>query len=527
MSSTLKKENKDLCIDELQTTKFDEEIITSNVYSDLPKLVISTTPNENKLTTTTDTKENEGLSTLSAHRRSCDSAYGSSMESNLAITPEESSAYETSSKEASSDERSIKTVELSPKTKPPLPKKFMLLNPSENTSSKSSCCSSPAEPDDSRCDVTRVSPLKGSTKLDRQAFFRKLSSTSKYSLRSSLSIESEDDLTLSDELKSSAGIKQSPSKVPQRASSWTKLRRMVIWSPFMQSFKKNYPWVQLAGHTGNFQAGEEGCILKKYVECEANFLQTVTNDSLLNGLAPTFEGVVTSKGDKYTRMQDLLLNFDQPSIMDCKMGVRTYLEEELAKAKINPKLRPDMYKKMVEISPDAPTEAEHKQKAVTKPRYMQWRELVSSTSNLGFRIEGIKKGNKEPSKDYKLTKSRTQVIDAFNYFIEKNLKVIEKYLDRLQEIKEKLQTSNTFARHEVIGSSLLFVHNQDKEEITANVWMIDFGKTHKLPHDATNDHYKKWVEGNREDGYLMGLDNMMCIFEEVRKNLIIENLKAS
>lgn len=34
------------------------------------------------------------------------------------------------------------------------------------------------------------------------------------------------------------------------------------------------------------------------------------------------------------------------------------------------------------------------------------------------------KGNKEPSKDYKLTKSRTQVIDAFNYFVEKNIKVL-------------------------------------------------------------------------------------------------------
>ena len=183
MSSTLQKDNKDLNIDELQITKFDEEIITSNVYSDLPKLIISTTPNENNLAAAAETKESEGLSTLSVHRRSCDSAYGSSMESNLAVTPEESSAYETSSKEASSDERSNKLAEVSPKTKPPLPKKYMLLNPSENTSSKSSCCSSPAEPDDSKSDANKVSPLKGSTKLDRQAFFRKLSSTSKYSLR--------------------------------------------------------------------------------------------------------------------------------------------------------------------------------------------------------------------------------------------------------------------------------------------------------------------------------------------------------
>ena len=53
--------------------------------------------------------------------------------------------------------------------------------------------------------------------------------------------------------------------------------------------------------------------------------------------------------------------------MDCKIGVRTYLEEELAKAKEKPKLRKDMYEKMIAVDPDAPTEEEHRLKGVTKP----------------------------------------------------------------------------------------------------------------------------------------------------------------
>lgn len=103
------------------------------------------------------------------------------------------------------------------------------------------------------------------------------------------------------------------------------------------------------------------------------------------------------------------------------MGVRTYLEEELTKARIKPKLRKDMYEKMVAIDPIEPTEEENTLKAVTKPRYMIWRETISSTASLGFRIEGIKQSNGKAFKDFKRTKTEDQVKNAFLRFIGDNM----------------------------------------------------------------------------------------------------------
>ncbi len=45
---------------------------------------------------------------------------------------------------------------------------------------------------------------------------------------------------------------------------------------------------------------------------------------------------------------------------------------------------------MIAIDPLAPTEKENEEKKILKPRYMIWRESLSSTQDLGFRIEAIK-----------------------------------------------------------------------------------------------------------------------------------------
>ncbi|KAF5919304.1 hypothetical protein HPG69_002614 [Diceros bicornis minor] len=424
------------------------------------------------------------------------------------------------------------------------------------------------------------------------------------------------------------------------SKSWRKIKNMVHWSPFVMSFKKKYPWIQLAGHAGSrstpgfpnrtigslgghpaplggpghtfsprlskrcsvlqrprhcdgggcrvgeseqgghlcrpwlgtqgllppcsagsFKAAANGRILKKHCESEQRCLDRLMAD-VLKPFVPAYHGDVVKDGERYNQMDDLLADFDSPCVMDCKMGVRTYLEEELTKARKKPSLRKDMYQKMIEVDPEAPTEEEKAQRAVTKPRYMQWRETISSTATLGFRIEGIKvspagcglrlpgppssrKEDGSVNRDFKKTKTREQVTEAFREFTKGNHNVLVAYRDRLKDIRATLEVSPFFKCHEassfskspqgpgcsvegracapaapphlpvplqVIGSSLLFIH--DKKE-QAKVWMIDFGKTTPLPEGQTLQHDVPWQEGNREDGYLSGLNNLIDILTEM------------
>ncbi|XP_076021685.1 inositol-trisphosphate 3-kinase A [Genypterus blacodes] len=339
---------------------------------------------------------------------------------------------------------------------------------------------------------------------------RKLSNSSISSTGSS-AVESEDDL-LSDNESKSKGIVDLEHLVDpgELTKPWWKLKTVVYW-PFGATHRRRLNWVQLAGHKGNFKAADEGNILKKFSENEMQCFEKLRVDALLP-YVPGYHGVVEKDGESFLHMTDLLVNFDLPNVMDCKMGVRTYLEEELVRARDRPKMRKDLYEKMMEVDQDGPTPQEHSQRAVTKPRYMQWRETMSSTRNLGFRIEGIKKCDGTCRTDFKKTRSKQDVIQVFKDFTGGNVGIIKSYLDRLVEIQQALNKSEFFKRHEVIGSSLLFIHDQTGK---AEVWIIDFGKTTVLPEGRTLNHNVPWQEGNQEDGYLWGLDNLVQTLESV------------
>jgi 1D-myo-inositol-triphosphate 3-kinase len=175
----------------------------------------------------------------------------------------------------------------------------------------------------------------------------------------------------------------------------------------------------------------------------------------------------------------------------------------------------DLLAKMMKLDPDEPTEEEARN-GITKLRYMVFREMLSSSRTLGFRIEGIKLGGEEPLTTFKTKKTREEIAlviteqflpPSIGPSIRKKIQVALR--DRLEDLRDAADTSQYFQTHEFIGSSLLFIYDLTGH---AGIWMIDFGKTG--PTDLPINHRDEWKLGNHEDGYLFGLDTMIDIFNE-------------
>jgi 1D-myo-inositol-triphosphate 3-kinase len=59
---------------------------------------------------------------------------------------------------------------------------------------------------------------------------------------------------------------------------------------------------------------------------------------------------------------------------------------------------------------------------------MVWRETISSTATLGFRIEGVKKNDGTSSKEFKTTKTNEQILESFKNFISGSAETAVRFL---------------------------------------------------------------------------------------------------
>ncbi|TKR92487.1 hypothetical protein L596_007131 [Steinernema carpocapsae] len=265
-------------------------------------------------------------------------------------------------------------------------------------------------------------------------------------------------------------------------------------------------WVQLSGHEGTIVPATNHTLWKKQPnEKEAIAYAEIMDDMALKGMTPRFFKTIEHKNESFIEIQDLLSQFPDVhsrAVMDIKIGTRTFLESEVK----NSLKRPDLYQKMVAIDPLQPTEAEREEEAITKLRYMQFREQESSTASLGFRIEAAQMPGGKTQKNFKKVRTEDQVADTlWNFFSERAPEISKSLLIRLREMRKSVENSEFFRTHEVVGSSILIVYDDQK----ASAWMIDFAKSTRVPGELSLNHRTKWSVGNHEDGYLLGLDNLI------------------
>ena len=274
-------------------------------------------------------------------------------------------------------------------------------------------------------------------------------------------------------------------------------------------------WFQLAGHPGSLAPAGPGTVWKRRApgdhpahNPERDAYEALAACPHMRGVIPRYYRELEYGGERFIELQDLLHGFRDPHVMDVKMGTRTFLEDEVS----NAHARSDLYEKMVRLDPNAPTEAEHEARAVTKLRYMQFREKQSSSAEQGFRIEAVKMPGQPPLTDLQKVRKPQQLSATVARFLGKDERARRTIAARLREIRKQFERSEFFKTHEIVGSSIFIIYDDER----VGAWLIDFAKTRRVPNGADVDHRSPWQQGNHEVGFLYGLDRLINTIETAK-----------
>jgi len=295
-----------------------------------------------------------------------------------------------------------------------------------------------------------------------------------------------------------------------------------------KSIKSTIPCVQAAGHQATLlqETDEDDYVLKPYEEVEVRNYEKLWSPSVDDADEPMrrfvsrFDGVVTEDatptskiGRKFMRLGNLLRGFTRPCVLDCKLGVRTFQESEASKEGTP---RADLFQKMLKLDPNALSEEDKARGSITKLKWMTWRDDQSTTTSLGFRIDGVASQDSVRLKMEDLSRLRTreEALPVLQLLfppripgdpdgtLRQRVALTRQVIAKLQLIRSALSESPFFNSHEFIGASLLFVMDRHHVE----VFLIDFAKTARVPDGIAINHTSAWQLGNHEDGVLLGVE---------------------
>ena len=97
-----------------------------------------------------------------------------------------------------------------------------------------------------------------------------------------------------------------------------------------------------------------------------------------------------------------------------------------------------------------PPHTQEREEGVTKLRYMQFREVLSSSADYGWRVEGIRIPS-EAGVDTKTLRERDQLRAALLSYVQSSRDVARAMHQRLSALRTSLEASSWFFRHEIIS----------------------------------------------------------------------------
>ncbi|CAD7931935.1 unnamed protein product [Amoebophrya sp. A120] len=271
-----------------------------------------------------------------------------------------------------------------------------------------------------------------------------------------------------------------------------------------------------AGHAGDVvkevlnDEEASGYILKKKDPVEAkNYKELYSNSAdPLQNWTPHYGGETTDPetGKEYLRLENLTnQDYDEAFVLDCKLGLRTFLESEAK----NETLREDLFLKAEALAPWLLTDEEKERRKITKFRWMTIHDSQTTTAAEGWRIDGCA-GHKVCITKAELQQNKTKE-DVVKFLstvflplvttrtvskakstggknptapsevneeqLEKCVKICDNFLQDLHSFRMDAIVSPFFRRHEFIGCSLLMVADKHAKSCIA---LIDLAKTHPV-----------------------------------------------
>ena len=240
---------------------------------------------------------------------------------------------------------------------------------------------------------------------------------------------------------------------------------------------EEYSDSQAGGHAG-IMIFEGDRLLKKSKQNEIRFVQwLLTQSSQLwadfKELAPRFYGVEHRDGSDYVVMENLLLGYDHPNIMDCKLGRITWTSK-------------------------------HTEETI---KNQEEKNKLTTSGSLGFRISGIVVKDQEGNKVEQLVKSA-----AFMNITESN---IHEYFRKIVTDGDRVQTE--IVQEFIVGAERVkawFERNNEKTFKASSVLFIN-GKNGKAQCRYIDLAHSEEAEGRNDDNVIEGLQGVINVWRRL------------